>query len=127
MHECLLLLPLCSSLPPQSVLCSAEPARVLGPLLREAITLLAGLLLGRQAKKSSSQALTLQRCPLLAQGDFFFFQAAAFVAQAHMTSTPVKERGQEEHWEDSGTCSFLLGTTTAGSPPAVGARWGHSR
>lgn len=52
MHECLLLLPLCSSLPPQSALCSAEPARVLGPLLQEAITLLAGLLLGRQAKKA---------------------------------------------------------------------------
>lgn len=51
MHESLLLLPLCSSLPPESVLCSAEPAKVQGPLLWEAITLLAGLLLGRQAKK----------------------------------------------------------------------------
>lgn len=51
MHESLLLLPLCSSLPPESVLCSAEPAKVQGPLLWEAITPLAGLLLGRQAKK----------------------------------------------------------------------------
>lgn len=48
---CLLPLPLRSSLPPQSALYSAELARALCPLLQEAITLLAGLLLGRQAKK----------------------------------------------------------------------------
>lgn len=40
-------------LPPQPALCS-EPAPALGPLLREAITLLAGLLLGRQAKRPLS-------------------------------------------------------------------------
>lgn len=36
---------------PATILCSAEPARTQGPLLWEAITLLAGLLLGGQAKK----------------------------------------------------------------------------
>lgn len=40
---------------------------------------------------------------------------------------PIKAQGQEQHWGDSGTCSFLVGTTTASSPPAAGAGQGHSR
>lgn len=76
--------------------CSARPARAPGPL-QEAITL------GRQENPPPrllpcSHAPALQPCQLLAQGDFFFFQAVALVAQAHLTSGlwhPVKAQGQE--------------------------------
>lgn len=50
---------------------------------------------------------------------FFFFQAAALVAQAHLTSGPwhpVKAQGQELHHGGDSWPLLLVGTTTASSP-----------
>lgn len=107
--------------------CSARPARAPGPL-QEAITL------GRQENPPPrllpcSHAPALQPCQLLAQGDFFFFQAAALVAQAHLTSGlwhPCQgTRPGTASGGVLGPCSLLAPPLPA-APTAAGVRWGQS-
>lgn len=82
-----------------------------------------------KAGKPSSRAPALQPCPLLAQGDFFFFQAAALVAQAHLTSGlwhPCQgTRPGRALRGILGSCSLLAPPLPA-APTAAGVGWGQS-
>lgn len=108
----------------QCLLCQA---RAPGPL-QEAITL------GRQENPPPrllpcSHAPALQPCQLLAQGNFFF-QAAALVAQAHLTSWLWHPcQGTRPGTAPGGNSwpLLLVGTTTASSPHSSRSQMGPVR